>query len=340
MSVPVFRPSIKRKEMDSVLSCMVSDHIGPGLYSEQLLEQFHSLCNTKSGFLLREYERGIELAFRTLSLEDGAEVILSPLAPEAYFHVIKKMRLKPVFIDVNPATAVPDLDEFMDKINNSTGAVILMGVFGFQWDLSEWDPAIPVIEDITYNFGSITAEIAAGQSGDLVIMRMEPHDLITTGGGSVVLTRVKEFGDKLQEVVSEFDETVILSDMNAALGVSQIKEFEKDFELREEIYQLFLSSLRKGKHGHLTGHQEERIIRASLPVLVKGNRQEVQKYAQKKNVETTLAFRGCCLEEELGDLIFCPVAETLILNCILFPLYPSLGKSNSETIAKVLATLP
>jgi len=327
--------------MDSVLSCMVSDQIGPGQYSEQLLEQFHLTCQTRQGLLLREYERSIELSFRALRLEEGAEVILSPLAPEAYFHVIRKMKFNPVFIDVNPVTAVPDLDEYLDKINSATGAMVLMGVFGYQWDLSEWEhPEIPVLEDITSNFGSVTAGIAAGQTGDIVIMRMEPHDLITTGGGSVVLARSKDTGDRLLEELSEFDETVLLSDMNAALGVSQIKEFDKEFELREEIYQLFLSSLRKGKHGYPAGNPDEKTIRASLPVLVKGNRQEVQKYAQKKNVETTLAFRGCCLEEELGDLIVCPVAETLILNCILFPLYPSLGKSNSEIISKVLATLP
>ena len=216
-----------------------------------------------------------------------------------------------------------------------------MGAFGYQWDLTEWElPHVPVLEDITFNYGSVTSDIPAGSTGDIVIMRMEPHDIITTGGGSVILTRSKELGDRLLEEAAEFDETILLSDMNAALGVSQIKEFEKDFELREEIYQLFLSSLQKGRHGYLSGNPDEKTIRASLPVLVKGNRQEVQKYAQKKNVETTLAFRGCCLEEELGDLIVCPVAETLILNCILFPLYPSLGKSNSETIAKVLATLP
>jgi len=327
--------------MDSVLSCMVSDQIGPGVYSEQLLEQFHVLCRTGSGLLLREYERAIELSFRALDLKEGAQVILSPLAPEAYLHVIREMNLVPVFIDVNPATAVPDLDEYLDKTGPDTGVMILMGAFGYQWDLTDWDhPGFPVIEDITYNFGSAASETAAGQTGDLVLMRMEPHDLITTGGGTAVLARNKVLGDRLTEEVSRFDETALLSDMNAALGVSQIREFEKDFELREEIYQLFLSSLRKGKHGTLSGNPDERTIRASLPVLVKGNRQEVQKYAQKKNVETTLAFRGCCLEEELGDLIVCPVAETLILNCILFPLYPSLGKTNSETIARVLATLP
>ncbi|NPD72583.1 MULTISPECIES: DegT/DnrJ/EryC1/StrS family aminotransferase [unclassified Oceanispirochaeta] len=341
MSIPVFRPSIRRKEMDSVLSCMVSDHIGPGMYSEQLQELLNQYCGTKSAFLLREYERAVEICFKALNLEAGKEVVLSPLVPDTYLHVIKKLDLKPVFVDVNVTTAVPDLDDFLDKSNENTAAIVIMGVFGYHWDFSEWEnPGVVLIEDITQNYGSSVSDIPAGSTGDLVLMRMEPQDLLTTGGGSSLMARNKELSDAVTLEIELLDDTVLLSDMNAALGFSMMKEFDKNFELRDELHQLFLSALRKGKHGTLVNNSDEKIIHASFPVLVKGNRQEIQKYAQKKNVETTLAFRGCCLEEELGDMIVCPVAETLILNCILFPLYPSLGKTNSETISRILATLP
>ncbi|MDC7240060.1 MAG: DegT/DnrJ/EryC1/StrS family aminotransferase, partial [Spirochaetales bacterium] len=260
---------------------------------------------------------------------------------ETYLHTIIKLGLKPVFIDVSETTAVPDLDDFLDRCDENTGAVVLRGAFGYQWDLREWEnPGVKVIEDISQNYGSVVSEIPAGTTGDLVLMRMEPQDLITTGGGSALMVRTKDLKESVESELEKLDETVVLSDMNAALGFSMFKDFDKNFELRDELYELFLSSVRKGKHGYLLGGNGEKTIHASFPVLVKGNRQEIQKYAQKKNVETTLAFRGCCLEEELGDMIDCPVAERLILNCILFPLYPSLGKSNSETISRILATLP
>ena len=341
MSIPVYKPSIKRKEMDAVLSCMVSDHIGPGQYSEQFSEYLIQHCDAAGSILLREFERAVELCFRTLGLTEGKEVVLSPLSPGTYLHVIQKLGLIPVFVDVNPATAVPDLDDILDKTGENTAAVILGGVFGYQWDFSEWeDPGVAVIEDVTLNYGSVLGDISAGTIGDAVLMRLEPHDIITTGGGAALLFRKKESLAALAEITAEFDDTILLPDMNAALGTAQIREFDKTFELREEIYQLFIASLQKGKHGFLSTPTDERIIRSSLPVLIKGNRQEIQKYAQKKNVETSLAFKGCCLEEELGDMIVCPVAETLILNCLLFPLYPSLGKSNCESIARILATLP
>ncbi len=341
MSIPVFRPSIKRREMDSVLSCMVSDNIGPGQYSEQLSELLNRVCDTRVSLLLREYERALELCFRCLELPEGSEVILSPLVPGTYLHALKLCGLVPVFVDVDENLAVPDLESIEGKINEKTGAVVLAGVFGYQWDLADWEhPELSLIEDISHSYGSIRDGLPAGCRGDIVLMRLEPHDLITTGGGAVLLARGKKYADTLSSLVKNYDSTIVLSDMNAAFGLSQIREFDKHLGVRNELYQLFLSALRKGKHGFFSDFEQDCTVRSSFPVLVKGNRQEIQNYARKKGVDTTLAFQGCCLEEELGDMIVCPVAESLILNCLLFPLYPSMGKANSDIVARVLSTLP
>ena len=48
---------------------------------------------------------------------------------------------------------------------------------------------------------------------------------------------------------------------------------------------------------------------------------------------TVIALR----EEQLEN---CKNAKSLLLRCVLFPLYPRLGKNQSSKIAKVLATLP
>ena len=38
MKVPVFSSTIRRKEMDAVLSCMVSEKIGPGEINARLIQ--------------------------------------------------------------------------------------------------------------------------------------------------------------------------------------------------------------------------------------------------------------------------------------------------------------
>ena len=341
MSIPVYKPSIKRKEMDSVLTCLVSDQIGPGVVSEDAAALLKERTGAADCHFFREYERAIEIAFSVAGFEEGDQFILSPLVPAAYLHVIRKLKLEPVFVDVDAHTAAPDQDDILDCVTEKTKGLLLSGPFGYQWDFSEWEsPGVIVFEDISQNYGSEFKEIPSGTVGDIVLMRMEAEDLITCGGGTALMLRNREHIPELNEWIRRHDTSILLPDMNAALALVQIKEFEKSFELRSELHELFLTSLMKSRHGYLSGLSESRIYYGSMPVLVKGKIKEIQSYALKKNVETTLAFKGCCLEEGQDFSMNCPEAETLVLNCVLFPLYPSLGKQNSDMITRILATLP
>ncbi len=327
--------------MDSVLTCLVSDQIGPGAVSEEASQVLVERTGCFACHFFREYERTIEIAFGTAGFQEGDEFILSPLTPAAYLRAIKKFGLVPVFVDVESHTAVPELDDILDKVSDLTKGILLFGHFGYQWDFSEWDASgITVIEDITQNFGSSCGGFSAGSVGDFVIMRMEAEDLVTCGGGTALLIRDKSYLSDLESRIQNFDRSILLPDMNAALALVQIKEFEKSFELRQELHELFLTSLMKSRHGYLTPQDESTAYYGCMPVLVNGKVKEIQTYGLKKNIETTLAFKGCCLEEGEGMEFHCPEAETLVLNCVLFPLYPSLGKQNSELISRVLATLP
>ncbi len=340
MSIPIFKPYIKRKDMDAVLSCMVSDSLEAGDYSLELIEELKRSCRSRACFLFREYERSITLALEALSLQEGQEFILSPLAPISYLRVVLALGLRPVFVDIDPRRGVFDLEDVLDRVGKQTGAILLSPPFGYQWDFEGWeDPGVPVIEDITANFGSLRQGVRAGQRGDLVLMRLEAPDLITAGGGTALLVSRESLVPVVENLASRYDPSIYLSDMNAALGLMQARGFEKNFEVRDEIYQLFLSSLQKSHHSSLVEDEQERRARPSFPVIVKGSRKEVQGYAQKRGVQTALAFRGCCLEAK-GDYGPCSQAEALVLSCVLFPLYPSLGKTNVEGIVKVLATLP
>ena len=49
MTVPVFKPSIRRKEMDAVLTCMVNDNLWPGQLSEQFVKEAASYIGAAGG---------------------------------------------------------------------------------------------------------------------------------------------------------------------------------------------------------------------------------------------------------------------------------------------------
>ena len=55
MLSPVFRPMLRRRDMDSVLSCMVSDKVGPGDINREFSKLLTSLLKVKKAVSLSSY---------------------------------------------------------------------------------------------------------------------------------------------------------------------------------------------------------------------------------------------------------------------------------------------
>ena len=355
--IPVFKPSIRRKEMDSVLSALVSDRIGPETQQRELVKELCSLAEAHGGFALREYERAIALALEALGLEEGDGVVLSPLSPVSYYRVMKTYGLVPLLVDVDSHSMCVDAGEAIGRIErDGAKAVIADGPLGFIPPLRELsDSGVPIIEDISSTVGGHTGELACGSYGEVVIIRLEAQDLITSGGGTVVMARKRSGYAKLKQAAEVLPREVFLPDMNAALAKIQIKELDRYFERRKELYSILFSSLRKGRHGAPVQTGEAESVAYSFPVLVDGGIKEVQGYARKKGVETLRGFPDATLgfiddasegesrtaenrgAEESREY---PNARRFLNSCLLFPLYPRLAKDEVDKIGKVLTTLP
>jgi len=97
MSIPVFKPSIKRRDMHSVLSCLVTDVIGPAVLADDLVATAAGELGFEGGGAVREYTRAIGLTIQALGLAKGDKAILSPLAPSAYHRAFQERGILPVF---------------------------------------------------------------------------------------------------------------------------------------------------------------------------------------------------------------------------------------------------
>lgn len=343
--IPVFKPSIRRKEMDSVLSTLVSDQIGPNVTYRELVKELSFLAETYDGFALREYERAVTLALKALGLQENDGVVLSALSPFSYYRILRALKLTPVPVDVDSYSMSIDYEAVEKRVREGAKAVIADGPFGFVPPLIKIaELGVPVIEDITTTLGGHTGERACGSYGEHVVIRLEQQDLITSGGGTVVLSRKKSGFTSLKQAAEELPEEAFLSDMNAALAKIQIKELEHYFERRKELYSFLLAALRRGKHGAPVQTGESEPVAYSFPILVEGSVKEVQSYARKKGVETRRAFSNSLLAADTDSVgeennTF-PQARKILNSCILFPLFPRMPKGEADKIAKVLTTLP
>ena len=88
MKIEVWSPTIRRKEMDAVLTALVADRIGPGEGSRLLLQIAKEHLEYDYALALRSPAIALSFALRALGLSDGDGVAVSALSPRYYGQVI------------------------------------------------------------------------------------------------------------------------------------------------------------------------------------------------------------------------------------------------------------
>jgi dTDP-4-amino-4,6-dideoxygalactose transaminase len=81
MKIEVYSPTIRRKEMDAVLTAMVEEKIGPGERSRLLIQTAKEHLHFDYALALRSPAVALHLALKALNAKPGQAVIISALSP-------------------------------------------------------------------------------------------------------------------------------------------------------------------------------------------------------------------------------------------------------------------
>jgi dTDP-4-amino-4,6-dideoxygalactose transaminase len=341
MKIPVYSSTIRRKEMDAVLTCMVAEKIGPGEMNERLVQFICESFPVEGALALRSTSIALQYALEALDLPKGSGIIISALAPDWHFYVTKKLGYEPIIVDVDPETALISIPSIEEAIAKGGRLVLVHESLGYIPDMQKLlTYNIPVIEDISQSAGSILTEKKAGMFGVFSILGLEERDILTSGGGAVLIAPAKREAIVIKKMGEEAPKTDILPDINSALGYVQFREFDRNIALRKDISTIYIRSLLQGRHKTINQEGEGVSSCYSFPVILSSGFKEVKQYVGRKEIEIELAFCGS-VADRLGDTLEgCINAKSLLMRCVLFPLYPRLGASNTAKVAKVLATLP
>ncbi len=268
-------------------------------------------------------------------------MILPALSPSVWLRVLHDRGLVPLVADVEQESGSLDPQEAARLAQKGAKAILVHHTLGVVTDVEGLRAhGLPILEDASQGLGGRVAEQLCGSKADICLVSLEPENIITCGGGALVLAKSKQLLTALRRVVESSPLYSPLADMNAALGISQMAALENFARVRREISALFSQSLLKSRHKSLVSKLEAENVLSSFPVGLTDGMKEVRQYALKKNVDTMPAFADTVAALDDGPGAQCVNARSLVLRCLLFPLYPMLGKRDVETVAKVLATLP
>jgi perosamine synthetase len=339
--------------MDAVLSCLVNDEIGPGKASVRLEKEVSSLLKGRHALALREYTRAVEIAIRALDLPEGATIAVSALCHPVYPLVARSLGYRIALLDTEedvPVVSVGALEaliagEVAPELPGvpAVGAVVADTPLGLVPNLSALlSLGVPVIEDVSMGFGATFDEQLVGTFGHVTIVGLEANHVLTAAGGAIVVSRERQVAIRAKELAAGLLAESRLSDLNAALGITQLAELQKQLTRRQELAERFGRALGRGRHGIPTQSEAANPVWPAFPVILDGSVKDAAIYARKYGVETENSFSGSYLAgyataEEAALLMR---AQGFLLRTLSFPLYPRLGKDQVATIERVLATLP
>jgi dTDP-4-amino-4,6-dideoxygalactose transaminase len=342
MLVPLHRPTLRRKDYNSVLNCLVTDQIGAGPVSQEFVASLGKILGVSGGIGLISYRSCIRFALELLELRQGDGVILSALAPRDYLRIVEARGLVPMIADVEPELPVLSLDSVTLHLKGGAKAIVLNYTQGALPAGDElFDLGVPVIEDVSQAVGGEWDGKPCGARGRVAVVSLDPRAMITAGCGGAVFSGDRRGVRTLREIAASDCEGELLPDMNAALGINQIRELPRFLQKRGEIAQVFREALLRSRHRPLL--EAEASLNFGFPVLVKEGRPEVKRYAERRGIQTEPAFGDTVVslrEAASAGAGSHPNAESLLRRTLQFPLYPSLARKDIQLLSKVLSTLP
>jgi len=171
MKIEVYSPTIRRKEMDAVLTAMVEEKIGPGDRNRLLIQTAKEHLRFDYALALRSPAVALFQALKALSVKPDQYVIISALSPRYYLQVLQDLHLTPLYCDVSydfPCMTRDLVEAAIAKEREiCTGrmiaggsstfeiaAIVLHHTLGFKPDAASISEiGIPVIEDISQSYG-------------------------------------------------------------------------------------------------------------------------------------------------------------------------------------------
>lgn len=129
---------------------------------------------------------------KSLDLNEGDEVLMTPIQIPDFINVVNSLNLKPVFLNINEDDHSINKEDLINQTNNKTKVIIITHYHGVLGDIKNIkkfcdDNSIILIEDISHAYGSVFDNKLAGTFGHAAIGSLSPGKIVTSIGGGFLI---------------------------------------------------------------------------------------------------------------------------------------------------------
>lgn len=268
-SLAPFFPWIGKEEINEVVKTLKSGWISTGPKTHHFEEMIKKYTGAKNIVALNSCTAGLHLALLAAGVKKGDEVITSPFTFAATANVILHVGAKPVFVDVQKDTFNIDPKLIKKAITKKTKAIIPVHYAGHPCDMDEIlriakKYKLCVIEDAAHAIGAKYKGKNAGTMGDFGSFSFYATKNITTIEGGAVSVANKDAAEKIRIMgLHGMDRDAWkryakgghwyyevkypgfkynMTDVQASLGIWQIKKLDKFIKRRQKIAEFYNKS--------------------------------------------------------------------------------------------------
>jgi dTDP-4-amino-4,6-dideoxygalactose transaminase len=267
--LPFSPPMIGEAEKKELLDTLDSGWITKGPKTELFEEAFAAYCGVPHAVGVHSCTAALHLSLLAVGVSEGDEVIVPTMTFASTAHAVLYCRATPVFADCDPRTFNVTADLVADKITPRTKAIIPMHYGGLCCDMEgilelaqKYD--LRVIEDAAHAAGSaFGTKRIGGLKSDAACFSFYATKNMTTGEGGMVTSHDPDIIEKVRVLsmygisdarriwkryaprgswsydVGELGYKYNMMDIQAALGIHQLKQLDGFIERRQQFAEAY-----------------------------------------------------------------------------------------------------
>lgn len=376
MYIPYGRQYVDDEDIEEVVKVLKSDFLTTGPVIEEFEKKVADYVGAKYAVAVANGTAALHSACYAANIGKGDEVITTPITFAASSNCAFYCGAVPVFADIDPKTYNIDPSDIEKKITDRTKAIIAVHFTGQPCDMGKIHEiankhGLIVIEDAAHALGAVYEGKKVGSLSEMTTFSFHPVKHITTGEGGMVLTNHQELYERLklfrthgitreEHLLRKNDGpwyyeqldlgyNYRITDIQCALGISQMKKLPYFLERRKEIAERYQEAFADCDNIQRP-YQKPGCENAWHLYVIRikgGKRKEVFEKLREAgigvNVHYIPVYQHPYYQEHGYKDISCPNAEQYYEEAISLPIYPALKEAEQqyviETVQKICKNL-
>lgn len=375
-NIPYGRQQIDQDDIDAVIETLKSDFLTQGPKIEAFEKAFAAYVDVKYAVAVSNATAGLHIANMALGVKEGDRIITTPITFAASANASRYCGAEVWFADIDPETYLLDINAVRKLIESKPQGffkgIVPVDFAGLPVNLEEFrvladKHELWIIEDAAHSPGGYFTDSKGdknkcgnGKYADIAVFSFHPVKHIACGEGGMVTTNDKKLYELLKlyrshgitkDNMSEnhggwyYEMQALgynyrLTDMQAALGLSQLAKNPQGVERRNEIATRYKDAFKDSKikyqvlpEGSYNSHH--------LFVIEVEDRKGLYDYLREQNIFAQIHYIPLHTlpyykEIDYGDADLTK-SENYYKHCISLPMYPSLtDEEQAYVIEKVI----